>query len=106
LALLRLSEPPIDHVLIAIERFAIDSKVVDYRIATGDEREGFSTSTAGRHSESSDQMRMIPPGALDPDSHAGRIARATAELRVFLNDPVALIGRAMELLQGTAEPIA
>jgi hypothetical protein len=105
LALLRLSEPPIDHVLIAIERFAIDSKVVDYRIATGDEREGFSTSTAGRHSESSDQMRMIPPGALDRQ-HAGRIARATAELRVFLNDPVALIGRAMELLQGTAEPIA
>jgi hypothetical protein len=36
-ALLRLSGAPIDHVLIAIEQFAIDSKVVDYRIATGDE---------------------------------------------------------------------
>jgi hypothetical protein len=35
-ALLRLSAP-IDHVLIAIDQFAIDSKVVEYGIATGDE---------------------------------------------------------------------
>jgi hypothetical protein len=56
-------------------------------------------------------LRIVRPDeddlseALDPNSYAGRIARATAELRVFLNDPVALIARAQALLEGTAEPL-
>jgi hypothetical protein len=47
----------------------------------------------------------IEDAPLDPDSYAGRLMRSITELRAFLNDPVALMGRAAQLLEGTADPV-
>jgi hypothetical protein len=37
--------------------------------------------------------------------YTARLERSIAELRVFLSDPVALLRRAMDLLEGTADSL-